>query len=248
MLIKDHLANAGETLFRWRSFVLTLFIPIVLFAVWQGEGIENRLGETAGEIYEAFSLLLVFAGVALRAYTVGFVPARTSGRNTHGQVADSLNTTGIYSVVRNPLYLANAIGYMGIALYTQWPWVAALMALILVIYFERIIAAEERFLQGKFGQEYLDWALRTPAFFPRLSGWVRPEMTFSLRTVFRREHPSWLSTMTLVYGIEMLSKWREGVALSEAWGWHAMMLAVLALQIVMMVLKKTTTFFRVEGR
>ena len=31
----------------------------------------------------------------------------TSGRNTHDQVADSLNTSGIYSIVRHPLYVGN---------------------------------------------------------------------------------------------------------------------------------------------
>ncbi|WP_306044917.1 isoprenylcysteine carboxylmethyltransferase family protein [Nioella sp. MMSF_3534] len=248
MLINDHLANMGETLFRWRSFVLTLFIPIVFFAIWQGEAIELRFGDTVGEIYEAICLVLVLTGVGLRAFTVGYVPARTSGRNTKGQVADSLNTTGIYSVVRNPLYLANAIGYMGVALYTQWLWVGALMALVLVIYFERIIAAEERFLSDKFGQDYSDWAARTPAFFPRLSGWVNPALPFSWRTVFRREHPSWLSTMTMMYALEMLSTWRKGEALSDATAWHVAMLAVIALQIVMMALKKWTRFFRVDGR
>ena len=248
MLIKDHLADMGETLFRWRSFVLTPFIPIVLFAIWQGEAIELRIGETLGEIYEGLCLLLVLAGVVLRAYTVGHVPARTSGRNTKGQVADALNTTGIYSVVRNPLYLANAIGYIGVALFTQWLWVAALMAVVLVVYFERIIAAEERFLLGKFGREYSDWVARTPAFFPRLSGWVPPALPFSWRTVFRREHPSWLSTTLMIYVLVMLSKWREGEALADATAWHAAMLTVISLQILMMALKKWTRFFRVEGR
>ena len=43
---------------------------------------------------------LVLAGLALRAFTVGSVPSRTSGRNTHGQVAASLNVTGMYALTR----------------------------------------------------------------------------------------------------------------------------------------------------
>ncbi|MGC9453013.1 MAG: methyltransferase family protein, partial [Oceanipulchritudo sp.] len=46
----------------------------------------------------------------------------TSGRNTKQQVAYSLNTTGFYSVVRNPLYLGNFFMYLGIALFTHHWW------------------------------------------------------------------------------------------------------------------------------
>lgn len=248
MLIKDHLAQSGEVLFRWRSFVLTIFVPIVIYATWQGEVIETWFGEMAGDIYETACLLMVFTGIALRAYTVGYVPARTSGRNTKGQVADSLNTTGLYSAVRNPLYLANAIGYLGITLYPQWIWIGLAMAVVLVLYFERIIAAEERFLVGKFGAEYTDWAARTPAFFPSFRNWQSPAMPFSWRTVVRREHPTWLGTIVMLYILEMLSTRVEGEAMSGETGWHILLAVAIIGQIVIMLMKKHTGFFRVEGR
>lgn len=248
MLIKDHLADSGETLFRWRSFVLTIFIPIVAYATWHGEVIEINLGDTVGGIYEAFCIFLIITGLALRAYTVGHVPAGTSGRNTREQVAESLNTTGIYSVVRNPLYLANAIGYIGAALYPQWIWVGVAMAVVLIFYFERIIAAEERFLLGKFGADYQDWAARTPAFFPKTHGWQPPALPFSWRTVVRREHPTWLGTITMLYLLEMLSVWVEGEMIADQTGWHILFVAALIGQITVMVLKKKTHFFSVPGR
>lgn len=60
----------------------------------------------AGEIYKAACALLVICGLARWAYTVGHVTARTSGANTKGRAVDSLTTTGIYSAIGNPLYLA----------------------------------------------------------------------------------------------------------------------------------------------
>ena len=51
---------------------------------------------------------LIFLGVSLigeiiRILTVGFAPKNTSGRNTvDGQIADELNTTGIYSIITPP--------------------------------------------------------------------------------------------------------------------------------------------------
>lgn len=248
MLIKDHLAQSGEILFRWRSFVLTVFIPIVAYATWKGEVIEASLGETAGELYEAFCILLVIAGLALRAYTVGHVPARTSGRNTKGQVADSLNTTGIYSAVRNPLYLGNALSYVGVALYPQWIWVGVAMAVVLVFYFERIIAAEERFLLAKFGDDYREWAERTPAFFPSFRNWQPPALPFSWRSVVRREHPTWLGAVTILYLLNLFSTWVEGESMVAETGWHLLFATAIIGQITVMIMKKKTTFFQVPGR
>ena len=57
----------------------------------------------------------------------------------------------MYSLTRNPLYLGNAVIYMSIALFTQGIYFIVLMALFLVIYLERIIAVEERFLTERFG-------------------------------------------------------------------------------------------------
>ncbi|MGB8874133.1 MAG: hypothetical protein WCC75_12145, partial [Desulfobaccales bacterium] len=45
----------------------------------------------------------------------GLPPRGTSGRNTQGQVAETLNTTGIYSLVRNPLYLGNFLIWLGLS-------------------------------------------------------------------------------------------------------------------------------------
>lgn len=56
------------------------------------------------------------------------------------------------------------------------------------LYYERIMFAEEEFLRIKFGEAFIDWAKRTPAFFPRLSLWQPPERPFSLRKVLRQEY------------------------------------------------------------
>ena len=103
MLLDETMRLDGATLFRWRSTALLLFLPLIFLAVRQAEPLERQLGEFWGETFEDVCIILVVAGLALRALTVGFVPARTSGRNTRGQVASVLNTTGAYSLTRNPL-------------------------------------------------------------------------------------------------------------------------------------------------
>ncbi|MEI3590430.1 MAG: hypothetical protein V8Q44_05920 [Alistipes ihumii] len=62
-------------------------------------------------------LLVSLFGLAIRIRTAGHTPDRTSGRNTaEGQVADEPNTTGIYSMMRNPLYVGDLFKWPGIAL------------------------------------------------------------------------------------------------------------------------------------
>ena len=56
---------------------------------------------------------------------VGFTPRGTSGRNTkEGQVAESLNTLGMYSMCRHPLYLGNLLMWLGIVMYMGHLWFA----------------------------------------------------------------------------------------------------------------------------
>ena len=62
----------------------------------------SRRFTSAGRAVGSVCLLVAFSGVAVRALTIGFTASDTSGRNPEGQVADSLNTTRMYSLVRNP--------------------------------------------------------------------------------------------------------------------------------------------------
>jgi len=82
-------------------------------------------------------------GLFIRAYAVGHTPANTSGRNTKEQLADELNTTGIYSMVRHPLYLGNFFMWLGAAVLTKNGWFIVAFILLYWIYYERIMFAEE---------------------------------------------------------------------------------------------------------
>jgi len=134
-------------------------------------------------------------GALMRAYVVGTTPRGTSGRNTKEQVAEVLNSTGAYSLVRHPLYLANYLMWIGIVIFTGSIWFIAVVTLLYWIYYERIMATEENFLIGKFGSAYDAWADKTPAFIPRLKGFVSASERFSLRPVLIREYSGWLATV-----------------------------------------------------
>jgi protein-S-isoprenylcysteine O-methyltransferase Ste14 len=248
MRLFDHMSTSGVHLFRWRSYILLAFVPLILWMVFKGEQVEAVLGETWGEAFEGFSIALVVLGQGLRILTVGFVPAGTSGRNTKDQLAESLNTTGIYSLVRNPLYLGNCLMYLGVGLFTQSLWLALVLALVLLPYYERIIAAEERFLSEKFGQTYGEWAAQVPAFIPRLRGYVPPAMPFSWRAVIRREQSSIFGAVLALYLIEVGLHTIGAGAEPASPVWHWVMGTAVVLELLALGLKRFTDLLRPEGR
>ncbi len=103
MALIEEMENSGAWLFRWRSY-LPLFALIVLVVLMKDFSYPYN-DHHFDMIWELFCLSISFMGLGIRALTIGQTPRRTSGRNTKKQVAESLNTTGIYSLVRHPLYL-----------------------------------------------------------------------------------------------------------------------------------------------
>jgi protein-S-isoprenylcysteine O-methyltransferase Ste14 len=80
-----------------------------------------------------------------------------------------LVTDGIYSRIRNPIYLGLLIQMVGAALLLANA--GALASLIAGgAGLHLIITSEERFLIQKYGQAYADYMARTGRLFPRLSG------------------------------------------------------------------------------
>src|SRR5215212_5055674 len=66
-------------------------------------------------------------------------------------------TTGPYRFTRNPAYLGMALTYVGIALLSSAVWVLLPLPLVLAVIDRGVIAREERYLQRKFGEEYLSY-------------------------------------------------------------------------------------------
>ena len=63
-------------------------------------------------------------------------------------------TTGPYRFTRNPIYLGMTTINTGIGIAADSVWVLALLIPVLVIMNIGVITREERYLEGKFGDEY----------------------------------------------------------------------------------------------
>lgn len=247
-MIEDTLVRQGNWFFRWRSYVLLGFTPLFILALTTSEPIETRLGATADMLYEMLCLLIAFIGFAVRAFTAGYVPAETSGRYTKFQVAASLNTTGAYSITRNPLYLGNSIIYMAVAMFTQNIYFSLMMLFFLVIYLERIIAAEEAFLVQRFGEPYLAWARKTPVFFPRFSLWQQPELPFSAITVLRREYSGFFAIIATFFLLDQAREFANGNQTEVDLSWLLLFAVGAGVYFTLRYLKKHTSVLAVPGR
>jgi protein-S-isoprenylcysteine O-methyltransferase Ste14 len=175
-------------MFRWRSFLPVVLFPLMLYALSQSEIIEKRFGDRAQTVWEFACLFVSLAGLAIRVNVSGHSNLATSGRNTKRQLAEKLNTTGIYSVVRHPLYLGNFVIMLGMALFTQVWWLVGFCVLLFTLYYERIMFAEEAFLQRQFGEDFTKWASRTPAFIPSFANYVPPRRPFIWKNALKREY------------------------------------------------------------
>jgi hypothetical protein len=185
-------------------------------------------------------LLVSLAGLGLRFFTVGYAPRGTSGRNTRGQVAEVLNTTGMYSVVRNPLYLGNFIIWLGLALFVNVWWCTVIVILSFILFYERIIFAEEKFLREKFGAVFLDWAAATPAIIPRLKNWRPPELSFSWKSALNREYSSFFAAIASFTALALIRDSLQHGRLYLDQTWLVIFLMGLSIYLGLRTLKKKT--------
>lgn len=248
MALIHEMEKQGNWLFRWRGIFPVLLVPFLLLAVIEQNPLKTLLEPEPWESWWlAFSMLVSFSGFVVRCLVIGFVPSGTSGRNTLSQRAEQLNTSGFYSLVRHPLYFGNFLIALGIVLQVKSPWFLLMFLLAYALYYERIMFAEEGFLREKFGEEFKTWSARTPAFIPAFRKMEKPDLTFSLRMLFRREYPAFLLIGLSFLLIDFLEeKMVEHEAIHPAL--PGIFLFCLTIAWGLRTLKKKTTLLKVMDR
>jgi len=202
MSLEQSLEKQGNFLFKYRGqFPIVLFLLSIPFIYL------NSLESSYDNLilfYNPIALFLSILGFLIRFYTIGTTPKNTSGRNTDKQIAETLNTTGIYSLIRHPLYLGNYLIWIGVCFFTYNLYFVLLTSLLFWLYYERIIYAEERFLESKFQDIFVLWSKSVSAFFPTTFSYKKTVIKFSIISVLRREYSSVLSAVVAFLYVDIL--------------------------------------------
>jgi protein-S-isoprenylcysteine O-methyltransferase Ste14 len=129
------------------SVSLDAFYPLPWFA----QPLSGILSAIGWLMIAAFVVLNISAVRAMRR-------AGTTVRPDRG--TDHLVTDGPFSITRNPLYLAGTMLVLGIGLVSGILWFLLLAILAAFTVQKLAIEREERHLQARFGETYLDYAGR----------------------------------------------------------------------------------------
>ena len=245
MALVQTFEKQGNLLFKYRGqFPVILFLLATIFIVFTDY---TSISETNERYYIIISVLLSLLGFIVRFYTIGTTPKGTSGRNTKEQVAEVLNSTGIYATVRHPLYLGNFLIWIGISTYVFSPLFIVIISLIFWLYYERIMFAEERFLERKFGEEYLDWSNKIPAFIPNFSNYKTSSIPFSIKTVLRREYSGVLACVIGFCFVDIMRNYKIGEELFSINMIYVLTLTLIV-SLVLRTLKRNTKILNEKAR
>ncbi len=237
MALQKELIKQGKWLFRWRSYLP--FIMIIPFAVFLSHNKHPFSTASNDDLWGMICFLISLTGNGIRLFTVGYTPKGTSGSNTRNQVANSLNTLGMYSIVRHPLYLGNFLIWMGFSACFQSWWLSLVVALVFWLYYERIMLAEEAYLREKFGKLFSEWAENTPAIVPNFRLWKPWPSSFSFKKAIRREYSA-ISATVLAFSIfHMIKHWLAIHMLKSLW--VALFAFGVMFYVIVRYLKKSTT-------
>lgn len=245
MSLVEEFDKKGNWFFKYRSFLPVILYPLATLVLI----IELRQDIQLPELtWSIICLAVSLLGLIVRILVIGFTPKGTSGRNTTKQVANSVNTKGIYSIVRHPLYLGNFLMWFGIILYVNNIWFDITTVLLFWLYYERIMFAEEQFLKGKFGDQYLKWSMTAPPFFPKFKGYQSADLEFSFKNVLKREYNGLFAVGISFAYLNVLKNYLTDKKFMITDFWLYTLVVTFIIFIVLRTLKKTTRILHVKGR
>ena len=118
---------------------------------------------------------IVLAGVALRIWCI--LQIGGSARKTSKLKAERVISWGPYSIVRNPIYIANTTTFVGFTVLSGLLWALPAVVLGLWLWYDAIVRREEKFIEEKHPVDYAEYRKTVRRWLPSLRYRGRPEDT-----------------------------------------------------------------------
>jgi protein-S-isoprenylcysteine O-methyltransferase Ste14 len=155
--------------FEWRLLLLIASQPVLGFTVkWV-------TGSQSPWYAPDFSSTAAVVAVGIATLGIWLRLTGTSELKAHVMAARSpdasrLVTSGIYGLIRNPLYLGSLLILGAYSLFFGWAWAAGFV-LFHWLRYERVIRLEETFLLAQWGDEYATYLATVPRWLPSRTCW-----------------------------------------------------------------------------
>ena len=96
--------------------------------------------------------------IAIGLFSYATLEFRRAGTPVPGNLpTTAMVRTGPYRFSRNPIYLAFSIFHLGIASWVNGAWLIATLGAAIAVMAVVVIPREERYLEKRFGADYLDY-------------------------------------------------------------------------------------------
>jgi len=243
--ISEHFSHTGRFFFRWRGYLFLPLLPIFLLSFFQYHPISSPVKDL---LWEVGCFLIALLGLSIRVLTVGTVPRGTSGRGTRKPGANVLNTTGMYSIVRHPLYIGNYFIALGISLFPRTWFLPIIVSLALIVHYKIVISSEEEYLESKFGDEFRAWAAKVSVIVPRFNNYQAPELSFSWKAVLRREFYGLFGIIAAFFALDFIGDFIAYKKITFDLFWTSLFMIGFIFFSVIRILKKKTHLLKVDGR
>ena len=188
----------GNFLFKYRSFTP---IPLILIVFIFFKPLINPGNDY---ILTTIGFIVLIFGEFIRIISVGYSFTGTSGRENFLR-ADNLNVSGIYSIVRNPLYIGNLLIYTGLLIVYSNLYAFIFFNTLLILQYFFIIRAEESYLEKTYGDEYKKYKNSVYSIAPRFGNYIKPENRFNRLKVIFKENDSVFNAL-VIFGLIILYK------------------------------------------
>ncbi len=180
---------SGKWIFRHRGVIA--HAPLLLVLFWRRGEVNNPALTWGG------GLVLLFAGMALRIWAQSYIHHRL-------KLPLELTTGGPYQLVRNPLYVGNALVCASATFFAMLPWLAPFILIWCFAVYSLVVRYEEGWLRELYGAPYERYLKEVPRWFPRLTS-LKPIVfwnEFSVKAVRAELH---CLLIALIFGIKGLA-------------------------------------------
>jgi protein-S-isoprenylcysteine O-methyltransferase Ste14 len=144
------------------SHNIQIILMLIFFGVWITDSFLLRVTTfLSGPITNWFSVTSAIAVLVVALYLM-----RASHKDLFDAEIEHISTSGIYGRVRHPMYLGTLFFYLGLAISTL-SLASVLVWLSIAIIYNRLADYEERLLEERFGEEFLEYERRVGKWVPK---------------------------------------------------------------------------------